>query len=77
MDEAQVNLVAPTLTLVRARPKPCTSPNPKGKTKSTELPMQTKAIARINIPMLYNPHIRGLEDSPELILDEGTLIAGR
>ena len=44
------------------------------------LPMsdeQAKAVARLELPLLYNPYVRGLEDSPELNLDPDTLIAGR
>ena len=38
---------------------------------------QANAVERLDLPLLYNPHIRGLEDSPELALENGTLIAGR
>ena len=35
------------------------------------------AVEMLPLPLLYNPHIRGLEDSPELALHENTVIAGR
>ena len=38
---------------------------------------QSREVQTLLLPLLYNPHIRGLEDSPELILDENTVIAGR
>ena len=44
------------------------------------LPMseaQAQEVETLALPLLYNPYIRGLEDSPELALDEDTLIAGR
>ena len=43
-------------------------------------PMTDEQAGRMEtllLPLLYNPFIRGLEDSPELIIDEGTLLAGR
>ena len=38
---------------------------------------QRATVEMLALPLLYNPYIRGLEDSPELCLDEGVLIAGR
>jgi len=36
-----------------------------------------RSIAHIALPVLYNPHIGGLEDSPEVDLSVGTLVAQR
>lgn len=44
------------------------------------LPMtdaQAHEVETLLLPLLYNPYLRGLEDSPELVLDENTIIAGR
>ena len=38
---------------------------------------QAQEVETLALPILYNPYIRGLEDSPELALDDSTLIAGR
>ena len=38
---------------------------------------QQRTIETLALPMLYNPFIRGLEDSPELVVSEGTVLAGR
>ena len=43
-------------------------------------PMSEAEAAQIEtlmLPLLYNPHIRGLEDSPELNLEESVVIASR
>ena len=39
--------------------------------------VQAQEVESLPLPLLFNPHIRGLEDSPELVLDQSTLIAGR
>jgi len=36
-----------------------------------------ETLAHISLPLLYNPHVNGLEDQPELSLPVGALIAGR
>ena len=36
-----------------------------------------ETLAHISLPLLYNPHVNGLEDQPELLLPVGGLIAGR
>ena len=38
---------------------------------------QWNEIHLINLPMLYNPHVNGLEDERELTLVNGSTIAGR
>jgi hypothetical protein len=38
---------------------------------------QAAAVSTLPLPLLYNPYIRGLEDSPELAIDESIVIAGR
>ena len=36
-----------------------------------------ETLAHISLPLLYNPHVNGLEDQPELSLPVGGIIAGR
>ena len=38
---------------------------------------QAREVDMLPLPLLFNPYIRGLEDSPELNLAEHTLLAGR
>ena len=38
---------------------------------------QAKAVETIQMKLLYNPHVRGLEDTPELVLNIDTMIAQR
>ena len=44
------------------------------------LPMtdqQQLSLEHLHLPLVVNPNTRGFEDSPELVLDEGALLAGR
>lgn len=38
---------------------------------------EAASVETLALPLLYNPYLRGLEDSPELPIDEDTLVAGR
>jgi len=38
---------------------------------------QEKELSHVALPLLYNPHVNGLEDTSELALDVGTVIAQR
>ena len=39
--------------------------------------LPAEALAHISLPLLYNPHVNGLEDQAELTLPVGAVIAGR
>lgn len=38
---------------------------------------QEAELAHVSLPMLYNPHVNGLEDNPELPISVGVVIAQR
>ena len=38
---------------------------------------ETRSLAHISLPLLYNPHVNGLEEYPELKLTVGTMVAQR